>query len=229
MHEITPQSHAFLGDCMDGMAAYPDGYFDLAIVDPPYGIGATKRMGMRKGDKRGKWIGGEWDNKPPDKEYFTELFRVSKNQIIWGGNYFELPGTRCCLIWDKVQRIDQADCEIAWTSFNGSCRIFQYHNAKQIGFMNPDRFHPTEKPIALYSWILDNYAKPGDKIIDTHLGSQSSRIAAYKKGFDFWGWEIDADYYREGCERFEKSIAMPLFENIEQPQQTKLFDPCNTL
>jgi site-specific DNA-methyltransferase (adenine-specific) len=204
-------SEVFNADCMEVMSRYPDKWFELAIVDPPYGIKATKRMGINK--KRGydpsPWIGGKWDELPPDKEYFTELFRISQNQIIWGGNYFidKLLPKRCFIIWDKIQRIDQADCEMAWTSFNSSARIFQFQNSKLIGFMNPERFHPTEKPVALYKWLLRNYAKPGDKILDTHLGSGSSRIACYDGGFDFVGCELDPDYFAAMEKRFQQHIS----------------------
>ena len=225
---MKPISEVFHGDCMAFMPRLPDGYFELAVVDPPYGIGGHKEQGL--GDSRtgrnlrteSKWNGGAWDNNPPPPEYFKELFRISKNQIIWGGNYFPLPCSRCWIIWDKVQRCDNADAELAWTSFKKSVRIFTYPAQKLMGFMNPNRFHPTEKPVALYEWILRNYAKPGDKILDTHLGSQSSRIAAYKLGFDFWGCEIDDDYIREGNARFEKEIAMPLFDAPKPALQSQL-------
>ena len=139
--------------------------------------------------------------------YFDELFRVSKNQIIWGGNYFPLPTNRCFLIWDKVQRIDMADCEYAWTSFSTSARIFTYARSNIQGFRNPHRFHPTEKPIELYKWLLMNYAKQGDKILDTHVGSASSLIACYDMGFDYIGFEIDKDYYEMAQKRIEDNKA----------------------
>jgi site-specific DNA-methyltransferase (adenine-specific) len=191
------------------MARYPDNYFDLAIVDPPYGIGATKRMGVnkKKGYNPKKWVGGEWDNETPTKEYFNELFRVSKNQIIWGGNYFDLPPSRCFYIWDKVQRIDQADCEMAWTSFNKSARVFNFHVSKLIGFMNPSRFHPTEKPIELYKWLLENNAKPNDKILDTHLGSGSIAIACHDYGFDLTACELDKEYFDKAMTRINNHVA----------------------
>jgi len=186
-------------DCMELMAQYQDKHFELAIVDPPYGISAHNEMGLcdsRNGSrKESKWIGGKWDNEVPRKEYFSEIFRVSKNQIVWGGNYFDLPPSRCFLIWDKVQRIDQADCEMAWTSFSDSARIFTFARGNLQGFMNPNRFHPTEKPLALYKWLLHNYAKQGDKILDTHLGSGSIAIACHQMGFDLTGSELDKDYF----------------------------------
>ena len=144
-----------------------------------------------------------WDIAPP-KEYFDELARVSKNQIIWGGNYFGLPPTRCFLVWRKLsisENFSMAMCEYAWTSFNDNAKLFEcvpQGNAKE------QRFHPTQKPVALYKWILSRYAKAGDKILDTHLGSGSSRIAAYDLGLDFWGYEIDEFYFSEMQKRFEE-------------------------
>ena len=205
-----PKSEVFNQDCIEGMKQFPDNYFDLAICDPPYGIGAGIGTG-RSGKglvKRGKVKGGNWDSQIPNKEYFEQLFRISRNQIIWGGNYFPLRNSRYFAIWDKGETMynrDFAECEYAWVS-NGGTRIFKT-TPNQL-----NRIHPTQKPVALYNWLLENYAKQGDKILDTHLGSQSSRIAAYKKGFDFWGYEIDKDYFEQGNERFEKSIAMPLFD-----------------
>ena len=140
----------------------------------------------------------------PKKEYFSELVRVSKNQIIWGGNYFELPPTKCFLIWDKKQPEDVsfASCEFAWTSFTRTAKTFYYSP-----MMDKSRFHPTQKPVALYEWILTNYAKEGDRILDTHLGSGSSRIAAYNLGFDFVGCEIDKEYVDKQEERFARHTA----------------------
>lgn len=204
---------------MEAMAEFPDGYFDLAIVDPPYGIGEDGgkiRHGsnsQKKGFKVRQYTKKSWDIKP-NQEYFSELFRVSKNQIIWGGNHlislipYDSP---CWLVWDKKGRDKSnfADCELAWTSFKSSVRKFTFD---WVGFGNlnlPEkrsRFHPTQKPIALYSWILKGYGNPGDKILDTHLGSGSSRIAAHDMGFDFWGYELDADYFQGQEERFQRHI-----------------------
>jgi len=193
-------------DCIEFMKTKPDNYYDLAIVDPPYGIGATKKMGVNKkvGYNPKPWIGGQWDNSTPPAEYFDELFRVSKNQIIWGGNYFPLPPTRCFYIWDKKQRIDQADCEMAWTSFKGSARIYDYWNSKLIGFMNPNRFHPTEKPVDLYRWLLIHNAKKGYKILDTHGGSMGIAIACDKEGFDLDICEIDTEYFKLAIKRYNE-------------------------
>ena len=207
-----PLSEVFNDDCMAVMRRYPDKYFDIAIVDPPYGIGATKTIGsgdLRSGRKaQNKWGDKTWDDKRPAKEYFDELQRISVNQIIFGGNYFAdlLPASRCWIVWDKVQRVNQADAELAWTSFKGSVRVYQYHANHTRGFNSPNRFHPTEKPIPLYDWILKNYSKPGQSIIDTHLGSGSSRISAYKANLPFTGIEIDKEYFEAQEKRFNNFI-----------------------
>lgn len=176
---------------------FPDKYFDLAIVDPEFGIGISKspRLVTDKG-----LTAKTWDDKPISPEYFVELFRVSKQQIIWGGNYYALPENKHCIIWDKIQPegMSFGMFDYAWTSFTGANKIFRYSVQNE-----KDKIHPTQKPIALYKWLLKNYAKPGDKILDTHLGSQSSRIACWDGGFDFWGWELDPDYFRDGCKRFD--------------------------
>lgn len=189
-------SEVYNMDCMEGMAKYPDKYFDLAIVDPPYGIDINSSG--RLGHYGGK--GKNWDNKTPNNDFFIELFRISKNQIIWGGNYFSLPPTRCFLIWDKQQPEDVsfASCEYAWTSFDKSAKTFY----KRPQNADKERIHPTQKPIKLYKWLLSNYAKQGNKILDTHLGSGSSRIAAYDMGFDFVGFELDKDYFDAQEKRF---------------------------
>ena len=193
-----PKSEVYLTDCMDIMKNYPDGYFNLAVVDPDFGLnelisqGGTWASKYKKGDGN---LGGK-----PEKEYFIELFRISKNQIIWGGNYFieYLYNTRCFLIWDKVAQMQTlADCEFAWTSFDENAKIFRHpRNTSEI------RIHICQKPIKLYDWIFKNYSKEGDKIFDSHLGSGSSRISAYKAGLDFIGCEIDKDYYEAQEKRF---------------------------
>lgn len=193
-------------DCMEYMKTVPDKYFDLAVVDPPYGISITDSGRLRKYNTSGK----RWDDYAPNAEYFAELRRVSKNQVIWGGNYFDLPATKCFLIWDKKQPEDVsfASCEFAWTSFNASAKTFYYSPLKQ----KDKRFHPTQKPVELYDWIFKKYAKEGDKILDTHLGSGSSRIAAYDAGLDFVGCEIDKEYFDKQEERFAKHTSqMNLF------------------
>ena len=208
-------------DNMELMARYPDKHFDLAIVDPPYGIGYSELVGIKKTEHGfKKRNSSKWDNSIPTKEYFDELFRVSKNQIIWGGNYFNLKPTRCMLIWDKVQRIDQADCEIAWTSFNTSARIFKYARGNESGFapksIQTDKMfaniHPTQKPVALYKWLLDKYAKQGDKILDTHFGSGSIAIACHDYGFELTACELDKEYYDAAIKRIKNHTS-----------QTKLF------
>lgn len=221
---ITDKISIYNCDNMELMKQTPDNYYSLALVDPPYGIGATKKMGVnkKKGYNPKPWIGGQWDDSIPTDEYFKELFRVSKNQIIWGGNYFNLPPSRCFFIWDKKQRIDQADCEMAWASFDKSARIYEFWNSKLIGFMNPNRFHPTEKPVDLYKWLLQNNAKPNDKILDTHLGSGSIAIACHDFGFELTACELDKDYYKASIERIKKHCSQgSLFAPEELLQQNQ--------
>ena len=186
-------------DCMEYMKSLPDNAFDLAIVDPPYGIGVEK-MTMFDGAKKQKRH-KEYLDIAPSKEYFDELFRASKNQIIWGGNYFNLPPTRCNLCWDKIQEFSGADFELAWTSFNKPSKAFRMCRAEAYG---KGTIHPTQKPIKLYEWLLTNYAKQGDKILDTHLGSGSHAIACNNLGFELVGLELDSDYFKASCERIAK-------------------------
>ena len=187
-------SKTYNRDCVEAMKELPDNYADLACVDPPYGIGISSNPVRQLHDKK------EWDNSIPDKEYFYELFRVSKNQIIWGGNYFNLPPSQGFLIWDKKQPHDfsLAMCEFAWMSFQKPAKMF-----RRSVLQERNKIHPTQKPVALYDWIFQNYAKEGDLILDTHLGSGSSRIAAHKHKLDFIGFEIDKDYFDEGNKRYE--------------------------
>lgn len=193
-------------DCMEAMAEFPDKFFDLAIVDPPYGINAEQ--GTNRASRKqfaDKEYG--WDAKPPEASYFDELFRVSKNQIIWGGNYFlnYLGNTRAFIVWDKLNP-DRcfADCEFAWSSIDAVARIFKMKRVQELNKEDGGKIHPTQKPVMLYKWLLKNYGNGGGKILDTHLGSGSSRIAAYDMGFDFWGYEIDADYFRDQEKRFRQ-------------------------
>lgn len=201
-------------DCMTGMKRYPDKFFELAIVDPPYGIGDINHT-----DSRNFHSKITWNDSHPDSNYFHELFRVSKNQIIWGVNYFAslVPHTGR-IIHDKSpsgkQYPNLSDGDIASHSFGVNVRVFRYEwrgnvqgsviNWKNTG--SDARIHPTQKPIALYKWLLQNYAKFGDKILDTHLGSGSSRIAAYEMGFDFYGFEIDKDYFEAQEKRYQNHI-----------------------
>ena len=196
-------------DCMECMKTLPDNAFDLAIVDPPYGIGMDGgKIGNSTFSKK------EWDKEIPRDDYFLELGRVSSNQIIWGGNYFTdlLPPTKSWVYWDKRHKDmivpkTYADGELAWTSFDVPVRIYRLLWDGAFKGVKELKMHPTQKPVPLYSWILDNYAKPGQKILDTHLGSGSSAIAAHYFGCDFVGCEIDKDYYDLAVERYEKETA----------------------
>lgn len=183
-------------DCMEYMKTIPDNWFDLAIADPPYGIGISSNPVRQKHQKK------DWDNQIINIDYFNSLFRVSKNQIIWGGNYYNefIKSSKGFIIWDKQQPFDfsLAMCEYAWSSYNIPAKMFRYSVLKEH-----DKIHPTQKPVKLYAWILKNYAKEGDRIFDPMMGSGSSRIAAYKLGFDFYGCEIDKDYFEASNERFE--------------------------
>ena len=190
-------------DNMLMMARYPDDYFELAIVDPPYGIGMSKGAGETRGEGKKKadlYSQKDWDSERPKKIYFTQLQRVSKNQIIWGGNYFSdlLPASRCWLYWRKQMGGNYSDGELAWTSFDMILKEFT--KRPQQG----NRIHPTQKPVKLYEWQLMNYAKEGDKILDTHRGSASLDIACHNLGFDLVTCEIDKTYFAEGNERLEQ-------------------------
>ena len=213
-------------DCMDAMKQFPDKFFDLAVVDPPYGIGcmtmnytksgAIKTQGHPAAFRRDYRKQAEWDVKP-EKSYFQQLLRVTQKQIIWGGNYFTdcLPPTKSFLVWDKrcsdSMKNDFSDCEYAWMSSGmGVARMFRYTwNGMIQGDMKnkEDRFHPTQKPIPLYEWILRLYSKPGMKILDTHVGSASSLIACHRAGLEYWGFEIDPEYYEKAKERLEREKA----------------------
>ncbi len=208
-------------DCMNYMKTIPDKFFELAIVDPPYGIGfgdyERGSMGLRTKERYTKNGKKRWDDTIPTSKYFIELKRISKNQIIWGGNYFDLPPTQCFIFWYKQNPVPNfADGEYAWTSFTkpASCFNYQYYGGLEGHTSKDKTIHPTQKPIALYKWLLKNYAKVGDKIFDSHLGSGSSRIACYEGGFDFWGTEIDRDYFEASVKRF----------NIYKAQQKLVFE-----
>ena len=242
---------------MAAMAEFPDGYFDLAVVDPPYGIGESRAQGE---NARGKFVidkrsgkktylkrfhtPKDWDDRQPPQEYFNELFRVARRHLIFGENYlqFEQKGMSSGRIfWDKVNgENDLSDGELIWTNCHKSVRQIEFMwNGMMQGkslaegrIQNGDkrnqrRIHPTEKPVLLYKWLLANYVKPGDKILDTHLGSGSSRIAAWDMGFDFWGYELDADYFAAMEARFKAHISKPVLfapEQMYQFEQAKLFE-----
>lgn len=205
---------AYNTDCMEYMKTVPDKYFDLAVVDPPYGIGASNysRGGTQYGAQLARckvYDVKDWDKSAPPKEYFDELMRVSKNQIIFGANHFisRMPyDSSCWIVWNKENGDNMyADCELAWTSFDKAVRMFSFRWSGMLqGNMKEkeERIHPTQKPVALYDWIFRTFVNDGDKILDTHLGSGSSRIAAYKRGVDFVGCEIDSDYFEEQEKRF---------------------------
>jgi site-specific DNA-methyltransferase (adenine-specific) len=206
-------------DCMDGMRQFPDNYFNLAIVDPPYGNQVGKGGYMNNTinggvAKRQKYNTSVFLYNRPDEEYFSELQRVSKNQIIWGGNYFcdLLPTSQCWIAWDKKkpEGVGYADIELAWTSFDRSAKIFRFawNGMIQEDMKNKEKkIHPTQKPVALYEWLLDRFAKNGDLILDTHVGSASSLIACEKHGYKYVAFEIDKDYYDQAKERIEEQTA----------------------
>jgi len=189
-----------LGDCLEAMRAMPDNAYELAIVDPPYGININNNMGRRKGQKHSGYKKVEWDSQTPSQEYFDELKRVSANQIVWGANYMidkiQTPSA-CWLMWDKgfSEDVSFAQYELAWTSFSSSAKKFD-KNPNQ-----PNRIHPTQKPVKLYEWLLDNYAKEGDRILDTHLGSGSIALACHNRGYSLDAYEIDKEYYNAAKER----------------------------
>ena len=214
--KITDKIEITNEDNMELMARFPDNYFDLAIVDPPYGIDlANMNMGIGNTPKASKaknrkWKPKDWDTSIPSDEYFKELFRVSKNQIIWGGNYFDLGACNKFIIWDKEipEGLSFSDCEYAWTSFSGANKIFRYS-----AYLNKsEKFHPTQKPPQLYKWLLDKYAKEGDKILDTHLGSMSIAIACHDYGFELTGCELDESYYNSGVKRIRNHVSQMRLE-----------------
>ena len=192
---------------MELMARYPDKYFQLACIDPPYGM---KNLGAQNGGKGSlknrAYNNGcidKWD-KSPEQDYFKELQRISVNQIIWGGNYFtdKLPVSRCWIVWDKCQPWENfSQVELAWTSFCSVSPLFKFDNR------SGNKIHPTQKPVALYKWLLDKYAKPNDKILDTHLGSGSIAIACHDYGFDLTACELDTDYYNAAMKRINNHTA----------------------
>lgn len=233
-NSFMPISEIFNEHNMAGMKRYPDKFFDLAIIDPPYGIDedgeSNRSRGSRGGSRKSNHLKNntlqraipptmfkakDWDKEPPPIAYFTELKRVSKDLIIWGANHFisKIPDadSSCWIVWDKDNgTTDFADCELAYTSFESAVRMvkIRWNGMLQHDMKRKEiRIHPTQKPVKLYKWLLHKYAKPGFKILDTHMGSQSSRIAAFHLGFDFYGWEIDEDYFKEGDCRFKQETA----------------------
>ena len=200
------------GDCLQALKSYGDNYFDVAIVDPPYGIGfsSKKQSNFGKGGINHEYKG--WDEEIPKAEYWEQLFRVSKNQIVWGANYMTefLKPSRCWISWYKMQEFSTNEFELAWTSFDGTCK--QFNLSRVQAYAGSNKIHPTEKPIKLYKWLLENYTSEGDLILDTHLGSGSIAIACHQMKRKLIGYEIDADYYQKACKRFE-----------EQTRQTALW------
>ena len=200
------------GDSLQALKSYGDNYFDVAIVDPPYGIGfsSKKQSNFGKGGINHEYKG--WDEEIPKAEYWEQLFRVSKNQIVWGANYMTefLKPSRCWISWYKMQEFSTNEFELAWTSFDGTCK--QFNLSRVQAYAGSNKIHPTEKPVKLYRWVLDNYTSEGDLILDTHLGSGSIAIACHQMKRKLIGYEIDADYYQKACKRFE-----------EQTRQTALW------
>ena len=199
-----PFSEVYNEDCIEVMKRYEDNYFDLAVVDPPYGLERFKKGGSHV-NKHGSEK-GQWNNEKPTKEYFNELFRVSKNQIIWGANNFELPTSEYFIIWQKSNAADFsfAMCEMAWTNCKVPAKIFK---KLHVQVEDKNKIHPTQKPIELYDWIFNNYATEGMKILDTHLGSGSSRISANRYKLDFVGCEIDVEYFNKQNKRYADFIS----------------------
>lgn len=217
-------------DCLELMRTLPDKCFQLAIADPPYGIGRDgQRLHINKNPRHNRkfFEAKGWDSKAPNKDFFDELLRVCENAILWGANHYisRIPyDSHCWIVWDKGQKgLTMADCELAWTSFQSPARVFL---ANRGILFAEGTIHPTQKPVALYAWLLQHYAKPGDRIFDPMMGSQSSRIAAYKLGFDYVGCELDKEYFAKGCERFDREChGITISENGQRYQQTALFDP----
>ena len=205
MEVVVSKINLYCGDSLQAMREMDDNQYDLAIVDPPYGIGGKDQRyaGNGSGKLKNRILNqsakkfADWDNEIPPPEYFVELMRVSKNQIIWGGNYFDLPPSRCVICWDKCQPwTNFSQWEMAWTSFDKPASLYRFANR------TGDKIHPTQKPVSLYHWVLSKYAKKGDRILDTHLGSGSIAIACHDMGFDLDGWELDTDYYHSAVQRF---------------------------
>jgi site-specific DNA-methyltransferase (adenine-specific) len=213
--KVTDKIYIENCDNMELMSRYSDNYFDLAIVDPPYGVSyARGKNGWGVNTNRPNPEDVSWDKEPPNQEYFNELFRVSKNQIIWGANYFtdKLPVSKCWIVWNKINNTENksvfADAELCWTSLKKVVKMF---TLRTMGFISDtkdnDRIHPTQKPSELYKWILDNYAKEGDKILDTHLGSGSIAIACHDYGFQLTACELDKEYFDKAIQRIKNHVS----------------------
>ena len=219
-----PEINLHLGDCMDLMRGKPNGYYSLAVIDPPYGLGDRLSDGggkLKNTPMAALYRGKTWDALP-DQKYWSEIFRVSKNQIVFGANYFleYLPSSRGFVCWDKKQDMPTLSaCELIWTSFDCPAKIYRQSS------QDLNRFHPTQKPQAMYKWLLSKFAKPGDRILDTHGGSGSSMIACYDLGFDMDWIELDPDYFKSAKERFERHKAQGQLFHIAEtlPEQQKLF------
>ena len=219
MKHERESSRVYLMDCMEAMKEFPDGYFDLAVVDPPYGIGEDGGTNGSRGKiaKSKVFEPKGWDNEPATKQYFDELIRVSKHAIVWGANHFisRIPyDSSCWIVWNKQNGLtDFADCELAWTNHKTAVRCFEFRwqGMLQGDMKNKEiRIHPTQKPVKLYEWIYMNYLPNGGKVLDTHLGSGSNRIAADKMGnIEFYGYEIDKEYFEQGCKRFDSYLSQP--------------------
>ena len=204
--KVTDKIQITNEDNMELMARYPDNYFDLAIVDPPYGLGKRTTDGGSKRNTQTRFMDDirrtNWDDSTPSKEYFDELNRVSKNQIVWGGNYFELHSYRTFIVWDKMTYIPtMSQVEMAVTSFDSPARLVKINSNQS------DRIHPTQKPVKLYEWLLMNYAKEGDKILDTHLGSGSIALACHNLGFELTACELDKEYFDASIKRIENHVS----------------------
>lgn len=248
-----PISEVYNMDCMEYIKDIPDKFFDLAIVDPPYGLNVANMAYTREENRpcrqkngnsiiirRGKYTNKDWDKNTPSKDYFDNLFRVSKNQIIWGINYMPIHLTGGRIIWDKCNGDnDFSDCEIAYCSHHETIKLFRFmwagmmqgksskdgHVQQGNKKLNEKRIHPTQKPVILYKWLLEKYANPEGKILDTHLGSGSSRIAAYKLGFDFYATEIDKEYFDAQEERFRREcFGEEKLSNGQVAKQLSIFD-----
>jgi len=206
---------------MELMRDTPDNHFDLAIVDPPYGIDWMEQVkNPNKGKNWKQWDGKEWDKAVPETEYFRELERVSRQQIVWGANYMGdiLKPTPCWLIWDKMQEFSGATFEMAWTSFKSPAKAFRMSRVE--AYANQQKVHPTQKPVKLYNWILENYAEKGQRILDTHMGSGSIAIACHYFAAHLTATEIDEDYFNAACERIERETRqMDLFQQNAEVSQ----------